>query len=148
MINWKQDVLLALALLFLSGIFYFTAITYPEDVALFPSHLAPLLAALSALLLFSALRRRQVASGEPFQWQRYSKIAFISLLILAYAFALSFVGYAFASTLLVGIFFLAMRYSNRWAGIAIAIGASVLAYVLFAIVLEVPLPTGLLFGNE
>ncbi len=148
MIPWKQDALLALALLILSGIFYFTALSYPEDVALFPTHLAPLLAALSGLLLISALRRRREATGQSFMWQRYSKIAFISLLMLGYAFALVYVGYIFASIILVGIFFLSMRYTNRWIALVIALGAALLAYILFAVVLEVPLPTGILFGSE
>ncbi len=148
MIDWKQDALLAIALLALSAIFYFTALSYPEDVSLFPSYLAPLLAALSGLLLISAFRRRHASTGQSFQWQRYGKVAFITLLILGYAFALMYVGYIFASILLVGIFFLCMHYTNRWVALAIAVGAALLTYLLFAVVLEVPLPTGLFFGSE
>ncbi len=148
MVNWKQDVVLSLVLLILSGIFYYAALGYPEDVALFPSYLSPLLAFLSFLLLFSALRRRHADQGQAFFWQKYKKIALVTVCIFVYALAIVYVGYISASIVLVGLFFLCMHYAHRTLALIIAVSAAVLAYTLFAVVLEVPLPTGLLFSAE
>lgn len=144
MISWKQDVILAVVLLVLSAMFYFTSLGYPEDVALFPSHLAPLLGGLSLWLLISALRRR-TPGVAPFAFARYKSVVMLVVLMFAYTFAMPYIGFVAASILLVGVFFLSMNYSSRPIGFAVAVGAALLVYVLFCIVLDVPLPIGSLF---
>ena len=146
MISWKQDALLALVLLALSGLFYFTSLGYPEDVALFPSHLAPLLAFLSAWLLVSALRRKSQETPA-FDFSRFKGVVILVALMLGYTLIMPYVGFIVASILLVGVFFMTMNYANRTVGLAVAVGSAVLVYVLFCIVLEVPLPVGSLFES-
>lgn len=146
MISWKQDALLATVLLVLSGLFYFTSLGYPEDVALFPSHLAPLLAFLSAWLLVSALRRR-AEEAPAFDLGRFKNVALLVVLMLAYTQAMPYIGFIAASILLVGVFFLTMNYPNRLVGLAVAVGSALLVYVLFCVILEVPLPAGSLFES-
>lgn len=146
MISWKQDALLATVLLVLSGLFYFTSLGYPEDVALFPSHLAPLLAFLSAWLLISALRRRS-EEAPALDLGRFKNVALLVVLMLAYTQVMPYIGFVAASILLVGLFFLTMNYANRVVGLAVAVGSALLVYVLFCVILEVPLPVGSLFES-
>ncbi|MCF0253442.1 MAG: tripartite tricarboxylate transporter TctB family protein [Duodenibacillus sp.] len=143
---WKSDLLVALALFALSVGFYVPTLDFPEDVALFPSKLAPCLAVLSALLFVSALRRRHAEGpGGPLDWKRFAPIVLLVVIMSAYAAALPWLGYLASSILMtLGIIF-GVGYKNKPVGLAVGAGAAALVYCLFKVILEVPLPVGQLF---
>ena len=147
MTNWKQDLTLSLVLLAIAAGFYFGGLGYPRAAFLFPSYLSPMLGGLALLLGLSALRRKE-AGARFIDWPRYKAPAMLVGLVAAYIGLLPVIGYIPASFLLSAAFFLAMGLPSRKLGLAVAAAASVLVYVLFAILLEVPLPHGVFFeGN-
>lgn len=147
MVNWKQDMVLAVILLGLSIGFYASGLTYNDSSTLFPSYLSRLLMLLGACLLFSAYRRREPAQ-KLVSWQFARGPILVVLLTAGFILILPYIGFIPSSFLLASAIFLSLGYPNKVVAVGVALAASVLIYLIFHTALEVPLPMGSLWGLD
>jgi putative tricarboxylic transport membrane protein len=124
---------------------------YAEGVpgpGFFPTLLAIAMAVTGGLLLFTRLRRPEAALGDfalPSRTQGGRSLG-MWIAILVAVLAVDVVGFLVAMVLLVAALMLGIERRHGPAAIATIVLTPVLAYLLFAVLLQVPLPTGL-FGD-
>jgi putative tricarboxylic transport membrane protein len=124
---------------------------YAEGVpgpGFFPTLLAIAMAVTGGLLLFTRLRRPEAALGDfalPTRTQAGRSLG-LGVAILGVVLAVDVVGFLVAMVLLVAALMLGIERRHGPAAIATIVLTPVLAYLLFAVLLQVPLPTGL-FGD-
>ena len=124
---------------------------YDEGVpgpGFFPSLLAIALAVTGGLLLFTRLRRPEAALGEfalPSRTQGQRSLG-LWIAILVAVLAVGVAGFLVAMVLLVAVLMLGIERRRSPSAIATIVLTPLLAYLLFAQLLQVPLPTGL-FGD-
>ena len=124
---------------------------YAEGVpgpGFFPTLLAIALAVTGGLLLFTRLRRPEAALGEfalPSRPQAGRSLG-LWLAILVAVLAVDVVGFLLAMVLLVAVLMLGIERAPGLVAIATIVVTPLLAYLLFAQLLQVPLPSGL-FGD-
>lgn len=147
MVNWKQDMVLAVVLLGLSLGFYSAGRGYPEGVAVFPSYLSRLLMILSACLLYSSIRRREPGQ-KLVNWQFARGPILVVLLTAGFILLLPYIGFIPASFFLASAIFLSLGYPNKVVALVTAFTAAVIIYLIFHTALDVPLPLGSLWTSE
>ena len=124
---------------------------YAEGVpgpGFFPTLLAIALAITGGLLLVTRLRRPEAALGDfelPSGTQSRRSLG-LWVAILVAVLAVDVVGFLVAMVLLVAVLMLGIERRRGPAAIATIVLTPVLAYLLFAQLLQVPLPAGL-FGD-
>jgi putative tricarboxylic transport membrane protein len=124
---------------------------YDEGVpgpGFFPTLLAIALAVTGGLLLFTRVRRPEAALGDftpPSRTQAQRSVG-LWIAILVAVLAVGVVGFLVAMVLLVAVLMLAIERRRSPAAIATIVLTPLLAYLLFAQLLQVPLPAGL-FGD-
>jgi putative tricarboxylic transport membrane protein len=124
---------------------------YAEGVpgpGFFPTLLAIALGATGGLLLFTRLRRPEAALGDfalPTRMQAGRSLG-MWIAILVAVLAVDVVGFLVAMVLLVAALMLGIERRRSLAAIATIVLTPLLAYLLFAQLLQVPLPAGL-FGD-
>jgi putative tricarboxylic transport membrane protein len=124
---------------------------YAEGVpgpGFFPTLLAIALGVTGGLLLFTRLRRPEAALGDfalPTRTQAGRSLG-MWIAILVAVLAVDVVGFLVAMVLLVAALMLGIERRRSLAAIATIVLTPLLAYLLFAQLLQVPLPAGL-FGD-
>ena len=107
--------------------------------------LAIVLAILSLTLLVQAIKEKDKSKSpllaESTNWK---KISMTLGALLAYAFLLEPVGYLVSSFSLIVFLLLAVEAQKWWLAMAVAILCSVCSYLMFDLLLDVPLPVGIL----
>ena len=117
-----------------------SALGDPLGPGAFPLVLAILLAALGLMLFFSARHHK-----DQHKVDNPSKIAGILTVLFAYAFLLDSLGFLLATAL--AMFTLGLMFGAPWRkSIVAALLFSLIAFVLFDWLLDLPLPVGNLFG--
>lgn len=116
----------------------------PES-GLFSFMLAIVLAILSLVLLRQAIKekdeRRSPLLAEATNWK---KIGMTLGALLAYAFLLEPIGYLVSSFFLIVFLLLAVEAQKWWLTIVVAFLSSAGSYLIFDLLLNVPLPVGML----
>lgn len=143
------------AILIACGVFVLTQSLplnfYSEGVpgpGFFPTLLAIAMAVAGGLLLFTRLRRPEAALGEfelPSRTQAGRSLG-LWIAILVAVLAVDVVGFLAAMVLLVAVLMLGIERARSVPAIATIVLTPLLAYLLFAQLLQVPLPAGL-FGD-
>ncbi len=106
----------------------------------FPNLVAILMMVLSLFLIIPKRR------GESFSAQSTIRVIIVFVVLLAYSFALQYLGFIIASFLLMAYLFKTFGGSRRWYGAVLWAIASVgTSYLLFEVLLEGNLPRGV-FG--
>jgi putative tricarboxylic transport membrane protein len=124
---------------------------YAEGVpgpGFFPTLLAIAMAVAGGLLLFTRLRRPEAALGDfalPSRTQAGRSLG-LWIAILAAVLLVDVVGFLVAMVFLVAVLLIGLERRHGVAAIATIVLAPSLAYLLFARLLQVPLPPGL-FGD-
>jgi putative tricarboxylic transport membrane protein len=107
----------------------------------FPNIVAVLMVILS---LFLIIKRRK-GETESFSAKSAIQVLIVFVLLLAYSFALEYLGFIIASFLLMAYLFKAFGGSKKWsAAVLYAVISVGLAYLLFDSLLEGNLPRGIL----
>jgi hypothetical protein len=150
-VTWADRVIGA-CLLGVAGVYY--RYTYDIQVGLasdllgpafFPRALAVLLAVAGAALILRTFRGRRAAGEAPGEvgdapW----RLAWTLLLCVVYLLGLPHVGFLLLTPVFLGLFTWMLGY-RRWRPlVGTAVGTTVVLYVLFATLLRVRLPRGLL----
>lgn len=126
----------------------------------YPQLLFFLLLVLSTAYLINELRRQSASAVEAATESRtesvaepcdeevsYARPAIALTAIVAYALVLEHVGYLVATTALLLAIHFVFGIRERWRIAAMAsVGMTVFLYAFFAVVLQVPLPAGRIFG--
>ena len=152
-----NDAIIGLSLAVLAIMVLFHVNTFPslplQDVgpATFPRALAWVLLSCSAYLIFNGIRTRKTKPAislgswaqSPRAWRR---LALVPIAVLTYTFVALPIG--FIPTTMLLLFVLVTDFSNgRWlAASMISVVFTVIIYLVFAHILLVPLPPGILVG--
>ena len=152
-----NDAIIGLSLAVLAIMVLFHVGTFPslplQDVgpATFPRALAWVLLSCSAYLIFNGIRTRKIKPAislgswahSPRAWRR---LALVPIAVLTYTFVAVPIG--FIPTTMLLLFILVTDFSNgRWlAASMISVVFTVVIYLVFAHILLVPLPPGILVG--
>jgi hypothetical protein len=139
----RQDLIGGLLSVALGAYALAEASTYPMGSllrmgpGLFPCMIAALIIALGAVLIINAMRRRPPAEGPEI---RIRSVVTIGVAILLFALLLERVGLIPATALLVLVSSLAEPQWRPRRAIALAVGVTALVYVIFVVILHIPVP--------
>jgi len=148
MIYWKTDFYLSLILIILSIIVFIESLRLPKIPSYFPRLLSILLLITAVILTMSALRRRgkEVKKVKKKEYNYYQLGAVVGSLIL-YILILRWLGYLLSTGLLIIWLISTSGYPKRKQIIIISIIAVVALYIIFKLILNVPLPMGIFAGE-
>lgn len=131
-------------LLFEAGRFIFGTLRVPRT-GFFPKTLVILLLLLSLVLLVQALRQKETERGrEKIAADGWSRIAATLATMIGFALVLEWLGFLLSTFLLMVLLLRAIE-APRWSKVfTVALLTALAAYGLFAWLLGVPLPAGIL----
>ena len=146
----RRDLLSAAGLGLVAVVYLAAGRSYPLDTLAAPGPgVFPLAAGALALLLAvgqiaGAVVRRQDAGAEPPQSTSRRDLASMVVLLVAYAAAVGTVGFLMSSLVLVALASRLLGARGWRRPVALAVGVTAVAWVIFVAWLGVPLPAGLL----
>lgn len=126
--------IVAILLLGLCGYFYYRTLDYPRGAAILPEALLFLLALCSIGLM--------IRSGEKLEIKHPGRVLAGTGVCLLYMLAIVFIGYYAASAGIVVVMALILRYRKIPHIVIAAVGYPLAIYVIFEMLLKIPMPTG------
>lgn len=137
----KLNFMLDFFLIGLSAIFYFLTSKLPEKATVYPMFVITLLLVLTLIHLAMTFFNKEDTEENPFKNIEVKQLLTVLIVSGAYVFLINILGYltstfAYIATLLI---LLKVKKVNS---ILISVGFSLIIYVLFKMVLKVPLPRG------
>lgn len=142
MIPWYVDFFLSFFLYIISGLVFIQAANFPEVSAKFPRLTAVFTIVLAVLLMVNSIKRRK---EEHIKEKTDYKIVYkIIAGLIIYTFILKVFGYLISTIILTGYIIYIMQYTKKRNIIIISCGAILVIYLIFKMILQVPLPTGFL----
>jgi len=142
--------LVALAVLVASGVYLANAVPLPQGTAarpgpgFFPLAVGVFGTAVALVWVVSALRRAPApAGGAVSAVEGRGRVSLTAGLLVGYCLFLPWTGYPLAAFLFTGLLLRAL--GARWtAALVVALGSAAVSYYVFAVLLGVPLPHGIL----
>lgn len=135
---------LALAALLEASKLTFGTLSSPQ-AGFFPLILAPILAGFSLLLLGQAIKGRQEGASTfqigPGTWQR---IGLAMGALLAFGLVFETLGYITSTFLLIAFLLRGVERQKWWLVVVVAFSTSLVSYLIFGLLLNTPLPAGIL----
>ncbi len=142
MIPWYVDFFLSFFLYIISGFVYIQAADFPEVSAKFPRLTAVFTVILAVYLMIGSIKRRK---EEHIKENTDFRIVYkIIIGLIIYTFILKVFGYLISTVILTGYIIYTMQYTKKRNIIIISCGAILVIYLIFKVILQVPLPTGFL----
>jgi len=136
---------LAIAIILNAGTLSFGTLWAPE-AGFFPFILGVLLAIFSLILLGKAVKgKREEKSLFDMTFGRWGKMGLTVGALLAFTIFVEHLGYIISSFLLVDLLLRAVEPQKWWLVIVVAFFSSLVAYLVFGLWLDTPLPKGM-FG--
>jgi hypothetical protein len=141
--------LLALAVLGASGVYLASALPLPRGTAarpgagLFPVAVGAFGVVVAPAWVVSAFRRAPAAAGALAPGEGHGRVAATVVLLVGFCLLLPWTGYPVAAFLFVGLMLRGLGAGRAAAG-ATALACALASYYLFAVLLGVPLPRGVL----
>ena len=143
MSNWKQNLVIAGILLVLDAFFLTNSLRYPSDSNTFPLLLSCLLGIFSLALAGQALWSARTEGAVTFvELRHYHKVAGQIVLIAIFATIAPYIGYLLAGFLLCFATACNGGYPDKKISAVFSAGVSVFVFVVFKLILYVPLPLG------
>ena len=141
----RNELFLGSILLLISGIYYYMTTKLPEKAALYPTFVVSILAVLSIMFIIKTLISKEKNNEKKiFDGFQVKQFIFILLMSVAYVGLMSVVGY-FTTTFLFLIISLFGLKANKMHSIYTSIGFSIFIFIIFKMLLNVPLPRGIIF---
>lgn len=139
----KKNLVLSLILIGICIIFYLMTFQLPSNTRLYPLFTATLLLILSLILLITDYFKRTVEDVGNTEEINIKQLLFVIGSSGLYVVLISIIGYVTSTLayLLVVLFGLDV---DKGKGSIVGIGFTAFIYILFKVVLNVPLPTGLI----
>ena len=150
----KADKIIGLIMLIFSGLVIEESMRMPQEggnfepgIRFLPFWLGVLMAILSVLLVVSAWRKSAEGSAKRLWPDRQALIAIVLLVagLAAYIALLETLGFLIATLLFNAFLMAVVMRASRNMTLSVAAGSSLAIYVIFKILLEVPLPKNM-FG--
>ncbi len=140
----KADIIISLLLIALGcGAFYVASTEYSDGTQYTPMIYSAGLAALSLVLLLTALFRKERQGDQP-KPQSVSRLLSVLGFIAAYIALIYYLGFYAATEIFLVSFMIAMKATTPLKAAIISTVVTGLLYLFFSVVLLVPTPRGLL----
>lgn len=140
----KADITLGSIMIGLSLFLFYMIFNLPPKARIYPIFVTSLLLFLSIIHMAITLKKKKEEDGEsPFTGIKKRKLIFVTVSSGLYVALMSLMGYVSSTVLYVFIVLIGFNNSKKLSGL-VTIGFAAFIYILFKIVLRVPLPTGFL----
>ncbi|NLV89355.1 MAG: tripartite tricarboxylate transporter TctB family protein [Tissierellia bacterium] len=137
----KVDMLLGFILLAICGFFYFMISRLPEKAILYPIFVTTVLLILTLIHLITTYLKKEDEESNAFKGLEIKQLLFVIATSGLYVVLINIAGYVTSTVLYVLSTLFGLKVSKK-ASALISIGFSICIYVLFKILLKVPLPKG------
>lgn len=139
----KQDLILGYVLLAVCGAFYFMTSKLPKEATTYPMFVTSLLLFLTIIHLFITYRNNSAEESTTFKGLKLKQILFVLGGSGIYVAMISILGYISSTVIYISVILIGLKV-DRKKSIIISTGSAAFIYILFKILLRVPLPTGFL----
>lgn len=139
----KQDLYLGYGLVAIAGLFYYMISRLPERATIYPLFVTTLLLALTLIHLFITYRSKSTEESTVFKDINYKQLLVVLGVSGIYVGLINILGYV-VSTVLYMLVSLMFLKTNRFKSILLSFGTAAFIFILFKIILRVPLPQGFL----
>jgi len=145
----KPDSITSAVLIVFSIFVFIKSLSYPTTAALFPLLISSLIFIFSILLLLRSIRKEKNKILKKITLSKSSKDEFKNIIILLlgliiYPFILNYFGYFISTSLLVYYTIFFLQEEKKKFLIIISIFIVIILFVIFDLIMEIPLPKGFL----
>lgn len=141
----KNELFLGSVLLLISGIYYYMITKLPEKAAIYPTFVVSILGLLSIIFIIKTLISKEKNNEKKiFDGFQVKQFVFVLFMSFTYVGLMNVLGY-FTTTFLFLIISLLGLKANKMHSIYTSIGFSIFIFIIFKILLNVPLPRGVIF---
>ncbi|NMB27477.1 MAG: tripartite tricarboxylate transporter TctB family protein [Tissierellia bacterium] len=139
----KTNLILSVILIAVCGLFYLMISQLPSEASLYPLFVTTLFLILSLILLFKTYFNKEDGEETTFKGIELKQLLFVIVTCGLYVILINITGYVLATILYVLITLIGLRVDKR-NSIFISIGFCLFVYVVFKVLLNVPLPKGII----
>jgi len=146
MIYWNTNIYLSITLIILSIIVFIESLKLPYIDAQFPKIISISLFIAAIVLMMSSIKMK--AQEKKKKEHNYWRAGIVVAGLILYILILGWLGYLFSTGLLTAYVIFILGYHKRKQTIIIATVATVVFYLIFKLLLNVPLPMMRFFVGE
>lgn len=137
----RLNLILDFTLMGICAVFFFMTSQLPERAATYPTFVISLLLILTLLDLIITLLNKDNNEESTFTGIELKQLLTVTILSGIYIFLINILGYVTSTFLYIGTLLMMLKI-KKVNSILISVGFSLIIYVLFKMVLKVPLPRG------
>lgn len=137
----KINLILSIVMLIVSGFFYIMITQLPSEASLYPIFVTTILLVLSLILLIKTYYQKEDEETTTFKNIKVKQLLFILIINGIYIFLINVIGYVISTVLYVLAALIGLKV-DRKKSVLISCGVCLFVYVLFKVLLKVPLPEG------
>jgi len=142
-----ENIISCLFIYIVSIFFFFSSSNFPRDSAAFPKVIALILTVLNTILLVQAfVKREKVKQKKERERILPIRTIFTAILTIAYILLVNIVGFILLTPIYIFIISSELGYRNKAISIIVALATTFTMYLVFKVVLGVPIPNGFLFS--
>ena len=142
-----ENIISCLFIYIVSIFFFFSSSNFPRDSAAFPKVIALILTVLNTILLVQAfVKREKVKQKKERERILPIRTIFTAILTIAYILLVNIVGFILLTPIYIFIVSSELGYRNKAISIIVALATTFTIYLVFKVVLGVPVPNGFLFS--
>ncbi len=137
----KQDLFLGYLLVIVSLVFYFMISKLPERATIYPIFVTSLLLILTLIHLLITYKKNSKEESRAFKDIEWKQLLFVLAFSGVYVFLINILGYVVSTVLYVFASLLFLK-TDKIKSILLSAGTAGFIFLLFKIILKVPLPKG------
>lgn len=137
----KVDLILGFVLIAICGVFYFMISHLPSKATLYPIFVTTLLLVLTLIHIVITYFKKDDSESNVFKGLELKQLLFVLGASGLYVAIINIIGYLISTIIyIIAVYFgLNVKKKNS---VLISVGFSIVVYVLFKVILKVPLPRG------
>lgn len=139
----KINLILSVIMLIVSGFFYTMITQLPKEASLYPIFVTTILAVLSTILLIKTYFQKEDEESTAFKNIEIKQLLFILTINGVYIFLINIIGYIVSTILYVLAALIGLKVDKK-KSVLISFGVCFFVYILFKVLLKVPLPKGII----
>lgn len=138
----RLNIILSIVLLLVCVFFYFMIFQLPEDVTVYPIFVVTVLTILTLILLFKTyFNKEEDKETNVFENIKIKQMLFVLITSGIYVALINFIGYIVSTVLYVLTALIGLKVGKK-SSVFITCGFCLFLYIVFKILLKVPLPKG------
>lgn len=137
----KQNLLLSIILVAVCVVFYYMTSKLPSEATIYPLFVITLLFLLTLIQLFISYFKKNDEESTSFKNLEFKQLLFVTISSGVYVFLMNFVGYVTTTLIYVAVILLGLGV-NKKTSFAVSFGFAIIVFVIFKVLLRVPLPRG------